>query len=74
MNAEEVLLRDAFLLWLEIKLFTFVTFLYALCFITEIAYLMSSKVGIGTSLAIWVAWLERRVWPLSLKPIDKDLI
>jgi hypothetical protein len=74
MNAEEVLLRDDFLLGLELKLFSFVTFLYALCFITGIAYLMSSKVGIGTSLAIWVAWLKRRVCPLSLKPIEKDLI
>jgi ABC-type transport system involved in cytochrome c biogenesis permease subunit len=50
MTAGEALLRDAFLLGVELRLFWTVTFLYAICFMVGIAYLISSKQGIGSAL------------------------
>ena len=50
MTAEEILLRDVFLLGIELKLFWFVAFLYGISFIIGIAYLISSSPGAGRAL------------------------
>jgi ABC-type transport system involved in cytochrome c biogenesis permease subunit len=50
MSAEEILIRDAFLLGIELKIFWFVALLYGVSFITGIAYLISSSPGIGKAL------------------------
>ncbi len=47
MTPAEILLRDAFLLGIELKLFWFVTLLYGISFIIGIAYLISSNSAIG---------------------------
>jgi cytochrome c-type biogenesis protein CcsB len=47
MTPEEILLKDAFLLSIELKLFWLVALLYGVCFIIGIAYLISSKDSIG---------------------------
>ncbi len=52
MTAEEILLRDAFLLGIELKLFWFVALLYGICFIVGIVYLISSHTGVGKTLTI----------------------
>ncbi len=50
MTAEEILLREAFLLGIELKLFWLVAFLYGISFIIGIAYLISSSPGAGRAL------------------------
>ena len=50
MVAEDILLRDALLLGIELKIFWFVAFLYGVSFITGIAYLISSHSGLGITL------------------------
>lgn len=50
MTAEELLLKDAFFLGIELKLFWLTAFLYGICFIIGIAYLISSKHSIGRAL------------------------
>lgn len=52
MTSEEILLREAFLLGIEIKLFWFVALLYGICFIVGIAYLISSNHDTGRRLTI----------------------
>jgi len=56
MTAEELLLRDAFFLGVELKLFWVVAFLYIVCFNIGIAYLISSKSGVGRALTsgLWI--------------------
>jgi cytochrome c-type biogenesis protein CcsB len=50
MAPEEILLRDAFLLGIELKLFWFVAFCYGLCFVTGIIYLISNNISAGKAL------------------------
>jgi len=50
MTPEEILIKDAFLLGIELKLFWFVTLLYGISFIIGIAYLISSNSDIGRAL------------------------
>jgi len=50
MTAEEILLRDAFLLGVELRLFWTVALLYGVCFIIGIVYLISSKNSVGIAL------------------------
>lgn len=50
MSAEEILIRDAFLLGIELKLFWFVALLYGISFLAGIAYLISSNTGVGKTL------------------------
>ncbi len=52
MTAEEILLRDAFLLGIELRLFWFVALLYGISFIIGIAYLVSSHPGTGRALTL----------------------
>jgi len=52
MTPEELLLRDAFLLSIELRLFWFVALLYGIGFITGIVYLISSKGSIGKALTL----------------------
>lgn len=47
MTAEEILIRDAFLLGIELKLFWLVALLYGVSFIIGIIYLISSNPGSG---------------------------
>jgi hypothetical protein len=47
MTAEEILLRDAFLLSMELKIYWFVAFLYGASFIAGIIYLFSSNLSAG---------------------------
>ncbi|MBI5051020.1 MAG: c-type cytochrome biogenesis protein CcsB [Nitrospirae bacterium] len=56
MTSEDILLRDAFFLGIELRLFWLVTLCYGICFITGIAYLVSSKQGIGRTLTkgLWI--------------------
>ncbi|GBD96910.1 MAG TPA: c-type cytochrome biogenesis protein CcsB [Nitrospirae bacterium] len=50
MTPEEILLRDAFLLGIELKLFWLVALLYGISFIIGISYLISSNSGVGKTL------------------------
>ncbi len=50
MTPQEILIRDAFLLGIELKLFWFVTLLYGISFIIGIAYLISSRADVGKTL------------------------
>jgi cytochrome c-type biogenesis protein CcsB len=50
MTPEEILIRDAFLLGIELKLFWFVALLYGISFIIGIAYLISSRTDVGRAL------------------------
>jgi cytochrome c-type biogenesis protein CcsB len=50
MTAEEILIRDAFLLGIELKLFWFVALLYGVSFIIGISYLITSNTGAGKAL------------------------
>ncbi len=52
MTSEELLLRDAFFLGIELKLFWLVSLLYGICFILGIAYLISSKNNAGRALTL----------------------
>lgn len=52
MTPEEILLRDAFLLGIELKIFWLVALLYGLCFITGIIYLISTDKSVGKALTI----------------------
>jgi cytochrome c-type biogenesis protein CcsB len=52
MTPEELLLKDAFLLSIELRLFWLVALLYGVSFITGIVYLISSKRGIGKALTL----------------------
>jgi ABC-type transport system involved in cytochrome c biogenesis permease subunit len=56
MSAEELLLRDAFFLSIELRLFWVVAFLYGICFVIGIAYLISSKHSVGKALTsgLWI--------------------
>jgi ABC-type transport system involved in cytochrome c biogenesis permease subunit len=56
MSAEELLLRDAFFLSIELRLFWVVAFLYGICFVIGITYLISSKHGVGKALTsgLWI--------------------
>ncbi|MBI4709971.1 MAG: cytochrome c biogenesis protein CcsA [Nitrospirae bacterium] len=56
MTPEDILLREAVFLGLELRLFWLVTLCYGICFITGIAYLVSSKQGIGRALTkgLWI--------------------
>ena len=47
MTSEDILLRDAFFLGIELRLFWLVALLYGICFIIGIAYRISSKTGMG---------------------------
>ncbi len=50
MSVEEILLRDAFFLGIELKLFWLVALLYGICFVIGIAYLISAKISALISL------------------------
>jgi len=50
MTIEEFLLRDAFFLGVELRLFWLVASLYGICFIIGVAYLISSKNSVGSAL------------------------
>lgn len=50
MTAEEILLRDAFYLGIELKLFWFVALLYGISFVIGIYYLISAHSGAGKAL------------------------
>lgn len=50
MSVEEILLRDAFFLGIELKLFWLVALSYSICFVIGIAYLISSKDSVGNTL------------------------
>ncbi len=50
MIAEEILLRDTFLLGIELKIFWSVSLLYGACFIIGIIYLITSRSGAGRAL------------------------
>lgn len=56
MTPEQLLSRDALLLSLELKLFWLVALLYGICFITGLAYLLSSKNSLGRTLTrgLWI--------------------
>jgi ABC-type transport system involved in cytochrome c biogenesis permease subunit len=56
MSAEEILLRDAFFLGIELRLFWVVALLYVICFLIGIAYLISSKNSVGRALTsgLWI--------------------
>lgn len=50
MIAEEILLREAFLLGIELKIFWSVSLLYGICFIIGIIYLVTARSGAGKAL------------------------
>jgi len=50
MNVEEILLREAFLLNIELRLFWFIALLYGISFFTGILYIVSAKNSVGKSL------------------------
>jgi len=50
MTPEEILLRDALLLSIELKLYWFVALSYGVCFFIGVAYLISSNPGTGKAL------------------------
>ncbi len=56
MTTEEILLRDAFFLGIELRLFWVVALLYVICFLIGIAYLISSKNSVGRALTsgLWI--------------------
>ncbi|MBI4698565.1 MAG: cytochrome c biogenesis protein CcsA, partial [Nitrospirae bacterium] len=56
MTPEELLLKDAFYLGIELRLFWLVALSYGICFIIGIAYLLSSKSSLGRALTkgLWM--------------------
>jgi ABC-type transport system involved in cytochrome c biogenesis permease subunit len=50
MTAEEILLRDALLLNIELKIFWFVALSYGICFVIGVSYLISSRESAGKAL------------------------
>src|SRR4030065_2713422 len=56
MTAEELLLKDAFFLGVELRLFWTVALLYGICVVIGIAYLISSKNNLGRVLTsgLWI--------------------
>lgn len=50
MSPEEILVKDALLLSIELKLYWFVALSYGACFFIGVAYLISSNTGIGKAL------------------------
>src|SRR3990172_10382411 len=56
MTPEQILLRDAFFLGIELRLFWLVALFYGICFIIGIAHLISSKNSLGKLLTkgLWI--------------------
>lgn len=50
MTPEEILVRDAFFLSIELRIYWFVALSYGICFIIGVAYLISSRAGTGKAL------------------------
>lgn len=56
MQAEEILLRDAFLLGIELKIFWLTALLYTICFLLGLVYLITSRFSFGRALTsgLWI--------------------
>jgi ABC-type transport system involved in cytochrome c biogenesis permease subunit len=59
MTSEEILLRDAFLLGIELKVFWLVALLYGVCFLTGVFYVLSARQSLGRALTagLWLTVL-----------------
>ncbi len=56
MSAEAILVKDAFFLSVELRLFWVVSLLYIVCFLIGVVYLISSKSSVGRALTsgLWI--------------------